>query len=107
MIRSKRSAGALSPLPESQNRLSRQTAVELTEANDLEQMLLELTQVGQPKLSLLDKGWHAWIKMNINAINATGATFEIRSEFDHTTPAAAVAELRERVQASLKTLKGD
>ncbi|MEO7065360.1 MAG: hypothetical protein ABI114_00465 [Rhodanobacter sp.] len=66
----------------------------MTDPTTLESMLLEMAHYGKPRLGLLS-GWHACIDMTVNA---TGAKFEIRSEFNHPTPTAATAECLQRMR---------
>jgi len=64
-------------------------------ARSLEEMLEQLSRFGQPRVSLLSRGWHAHITMHTSA---AGAQFEVQSDFGHRTPAAAVDQLRNRVR---------
>ncbi|WP_458068691.1 hypothetical protein [Rhodanobacter sp. BL-MT-08] len=68
---------------------------------DLETVMLFLRKFGNPRLMSQTKGWMCAIDMHVNA---TGATFEIRSEFGHDTPKIAANECLDRVQAVLDGL---
>jgi len=68
----------------------------------LEDMLTGLLRFGCPRLSYLTDGWHANIKMHVSS---EGATFEIRTEFNHKTPNDAVRVLIGLVRDTLKDLK--
>lgn len=72
-------------------------------ASGLSEQLLDLCRYGKPSVSLLGSGWHACVAMNTNT---TGTSFEVRSEFGHKSPDAAVVECSARVHAALKTLTG-
>lgn len=67
----------------------------------LDSLLLEMCRYGQPKLSMMDSGWHCWIKMHVAS---QGATFEIKSEFGHQSPRAAADECHARITATIKQL---
>lgn len=70
-------------------------------APSLERMLLMLECRGQPRLSRHKSGWYACIEMNTSA---AGACFEIKSEFGHAEPMAAVQQLAQRVGEALKAM---
>jgi hypothetical protein len=70
-------------------------------APSLERMLLMLERRGKPRLSRHNNGWFACIEMNTSA---AGACFEIKSEFGHAEPMAAVQELAQRVNDALKAM---
>jgi len=66
---------------------------------NLDDVLLDMSRYGQPKLSMHDNGWYCWIKMHVTS---QGATFEVASEFGHQSPRAAVDECRARIVATIK-----
>ncbi|MDR3444725.1 hypothetical protein [Dyella sp.] len=61
----------------------------------LEQMLQAMERYGEPRVSRTGNGWVSSCDMHVNA---TGAKFEIRSEFGHATPGAAAAECLTRMR---------
>jgi hypothetical protein len=67
----------------------------------LDDVLLDMCRYGQPKLSMMDSGRHCWIKMHVAS---QGATFEIKSEFGHQSPRAAVDECYARIVATIKQI---
>lgn len=74
---------------------------ETVKPETLDDALLDMCRYGQPKLSMMDSGWHCWIKMHVAS---QGATFEIKSEFGHKSPRAAVDECRARIRATIAQL---
>lgn len=65
---------------------------------NLEQLLLDLTYFGRPRMFMADDGtWLAAIEMNTTS---AGAKFEVKSDFKHTNPRDAVVQLAERVRAA-------
>lgn len=66
---------------------------------DLEQILAELYRYGLPRVHSSKNGWHVWIEMHVNA---TGAKFDVASEFGHKSPSEAANECLGRVEAILK-----
>jgi hypothetical protein len=71
------------------------------EHGGLDAQLLALARCGRPFLHLTSGGWRASIDMNTNT---TGTSFEVKSDMDHKSPSAAVAQLMERVETALRTL---
>lgn len=70
----------------------------------LGEKLIWLRKFGKPRVGIYGTSdWHANIEMNTNS---TGAAFEIRSEYKHQTPEAAVDQLIERILATLSKLPG-
>ena len=67
----------------------------------LEELMVSMCQYGQPKLSMMDSGWHCWIKMHVQS---AGASFEIKSEFGHKTPTAATKECADRIAETLAAI---
>lgn len=68
---------------------------------DLEGRLVWLLKFGIPRLSRVRSspgGWHASIEMNTNT---EGASFDVKSEFDHATPSQALDVLIRRMLAAL------
>lgn len=66
---------------------------------DLEQTLAELHRYGFPMVFSRKEGWNVSIDMHVNA---TGAKFNVGSEYGHATPSAAASECLSRVEAILK-----
>lgn len=77
-----------------------------TVSGSLESLLEELTRYGNPRIArrtgFFDKkrAWHASIEMD-TAVE--GASFEVKSEYDHATPLSAVLQLMTRVNAAVNT----
>lgn len=72
----------------------------------LEEILRELERHGEPRLSLSKSsmgvpGWHCYTNMDVAA---SGARFEIKSEFGHPDPSSAARECLQRVQDCLKQM---
>lgn len=67
----------------------------------LDELLVSMCRYGQPKLSMLDGGWHCWIKMHVQT---KGTSFEIKSEFGHNSPMAAAKECAERIATTLAAI---
>jgi len=68
---------------------------------DLEGRLVWLLKFGVPRVARTTGsggGWHARIEMNTNT---DGASFEVKSEFDHATPTQAMDVLIRRMLAAL------
>jgi hypothetical protein len=71
---------------------------------DLEQLLIDLTAFGRPRMFMADDGtWLAAIDMNTTS---AGAKFEVKSDFKHTNPRDAVVQLAERVRAAVAQIGG-
>lgn len=60
-----------------------------------------LRRFGKPRLSMANRGWHASIEMNTNA---TGTSFDVKSEFGHDDPTIALDQMIERMLAALASL---
>ena len=69
------------------------------DALNVEQALIGLMRYGQPRLGVYGEGWHAHIEMNTQV---TGGKFEIRSDFKHASPSAAIRQLLDRVEAAVR-----
>lgn len=69
----------------------------------LSERLEWLCRFGLPRVSRLEQGWYAVIAMNTTAI---GASFDVKSDFSHKSPDAAVAQLIERMLAALAAIQG-
>lgn len=64
--------------------------------SSLEAGLMELLKIGEPRVSfvkLLRSGWVASVDLNTDVLGMTG---QIRSDWYHKTPSAAVNDLLER-----------
>lgn len=68
---------------------------------DLEGKLVWLTKFGKPSVRRMDKGWYCGIEMHVASI---GSRFDVKSDFDHASPAIAVDELIRRMLAALAML---
>lgn len=68
----------------------------------LSDRLVWLCRFGKPRVGVYGSNWHACIEMNTNT---TGTSFEVKSEFKHTTPDEAVDVLITRMLDALKALK--
>lgn len=60
----------------------------------VEEILDNLCRFGRPRLNRMDDGWVCSCEMHVAA---AGATFTVRSEFDHKTQLGAVRQCAERV----------
>lgn len=69
---------------------------------DIQKELIKMLDYGKPSLSFVNKGWHCGIEMNTNS---KGSTFNVRSEFDHDSPAEAIRVCKLRAKAAIKTIK--
>lgn len=67
--------------------------------NGCEAYLLELAKYGEPRLSLLSKGWYCALDMHVSSI---GCSFKVESEFGHASPSEAVIKCLERMREALK-----
>lgn len=68
----------------------------------LEELMLELTKYGRPRLSQQNKGtWHCCVDMRTGV---KGADFEIKSEFRHKTMMEAAHVCLERVLKAVATI---
>jgi hypothetical protein len=86
------------------NPLKLLTRPEATPAADgLEAVLTGLARCGKPRLFRMSDGWYCGVEMNTTAL---GASFEVKSEFNHGTPLEAAAECRRRVDAALRAVGG-
>jgi len=69
----------------------------------LSEEMIGLLKYGKPRLSYTgQKGWLCTIEMNTNSL---GASFDVRSNFDHPTPSKAVAVCRCRAENAVRTIK--
>jgi len=60
----------------------------------LEELLIELSTYGKPRVGMFDRGWHCNVEMNTNTV---GADFKCASEFGMPTPTDAAKQCLERV----------
>ena len=67
----------------------------------LENALVLLCSYGEPRLTKMKSGWYAKIEM---FVSSKGASFDIASEFDESTPMEAVNVLIARLQKTLSDL---
>lgn len=68
---------------------------------DLNELLLQLTEYGSPRVSLISEGWFAALELNTNSKGFAG---KISSEYDHPTPLNAVMQLRDRLEYMVKEM---
>jgi hypothetical protein len=66
---------------------------------DLEKCLTDLYRYGFPRVHSSKDGWYVCVEMHVNA---TGAKFNVASEFGHQSPSSAASECLTRVDAILK-----
>ena len=86
------------------NLLKRKPATQDTPAvtparDSIEDLLDQLCQLARPRLSKTKSGWHASIEL---AVQSAGCEFDIRSDFNHPTPADALRTLIDRATAALR-----
>lgn len=62
--------------------------------DDLNELLLALSAYGQPRVSLMSEGWHAYVEVRTGV---TGVSTGVASGFKEPTPLAAAQELASRV----------
>jgi hypothetical protein len=67
----------------------------------LEEHLQQMRYYGKPRVSLMSDGWYSCVDMNTNT---TGTSFEVKSDFDHTTPTLAAKQCHERILNALREL---
>lgn len=68
-----------------------------------DEILAELLRYGKPLLAFHgDLGWHATLECNVATV---GASFDMKSEFRHETPLAALTQLRTRTEAAMVQLQ--
>ena len=72
----------------------------LLKSDSLEVTLEKMEQYGYPRISRLDTGWHSRIRVHTGG-ESDGIDFEVRSEFDHATPAQAALICYSRLRAAL------
>lgn len=67
----------------------------------LEEHLQQMRYYGKPRVSLMQSGWYSCTEMNTNT---TGTTFEVKSDYDHTSPTTAAKQCHERIINALREL---
>lgn len=80
--------------------LSKALAVDRAPAT-LEETLVALAAYGQPKVCLMDRGWHAWVKLTVSAV---GATVEVASDYGMKSPGEAATQCHQRVIQTVRDL---
>lgn len=70
---------------------------------DLEQLLVDMSKIGKPRVSRMNDGWYSGIEI-FN--NIDGVTFEVKSEFNHQTPWDAAKQCQERALAAIRKVTG-
>lgn len=68
---------------------------------DLEQLLLNLSAFGRPRLFGMSGGWHCNVDM---FVQATGATVQVNSDFNHPSPSIAAQACLDRVSAVVRDI---
>ena len=70
-----------------------------------DECLAELARYGNPRIGQYGKGngWHANVDM---IVSGKGVRFEIKSEFEHSTPNDALNVCLQRMRAALKQING-
>ncbi len=76
----------------------------LAPAWNLVQLLDALCYYGKPRLSPLVSGWYCVVEMHVAS---KGASFEIKSDFDHATPGDAARMCASRIAATLRSYAND
>lgn len=71
--------------------------------NDLETVLMQLTEYGKPSVVKMTDGW--WCRVELEGFSK-GTSFEVRSELDSATPLAAAMQALERIKDTLAAIKG-
>lgn len=80
-----------------------QAAVTPAATERLEDALAELVKYGDPSIRLMSRGWYCGIEMHHSAL---GASFDVRSEYDHKTPMDAARQCIERVHQAVNSMTG-
>ena len=91
------------PEPEISERATSERAA--TQAESLEDVLMELSKWGSPRLGMYgsDGTWCCSIEVNVTA---TGVKFEARSDFKQLTPLAAALMCRQNLRDAVKAIGG-
>jgi len=81
------------------------TAPAATPASEtLEDVLLELTKWGTPRVQYFDDGtWYCCVNVKVTPV---GVTFEAKSDFKQPTPLAAALQCRANLLAAVKSIGG-
>lgn len=70
----------------------------------LEDVLLELTKWGTPRVQSFDDGtWYCCVNVKVTPV---GVTFEAKSDFKQKTPLDAAIQCRENLRAAVKAIGG-
>lgn len=73
------------------------------EMASLDEKLSWLETMGEPRVGVYRRGWHAHIEMHVAS---TGAKFEVSSNFGHSSAAESVDELIVRVREAVAKFGG-
>lgn len=75
------------------------TTAETAETASLELLLEQMCAYGKPRLGVYSSGWYCKVEMTVPLV---GTSFDVASEFGHSTPIAATRECFDRVQVVVK-----
>ena len=75
---------------------------QLTTSLTLEEILIDLTRYGHPRISHFGSGWRCSVEMNTCA---HGTSCNVGSDFGQPTPKAAAQECYERVKKAIDAVK--
>lgn len=75
--------------------------VAAADAANLEAILDELCQYGEPRLSKHNTGWYAIIEL---FVSGTGVKFEVKTDFKHPTARDAAATCLDRLHDALRSI---
>lgn len=67
----------------------------------IEDYLAELEKYGGPALRKMESGWFSRIEV---FVTGSGVSFEVVSDFGHSTPANALAQCCDRLKDALETI---
>jgi len=70
---------------------------------ELEEILIELHRFGFPNVFCNKDGWRVSVDVHVNA---TGAKFDVGSDFKHHSPSSAASECLQRVQIIMRGFGG-
>ena len=68
----------------------------------IEGYLSELEKYGRPSLAKMRRGWHSNIEV---FVSGEGVSFEVDSDFTHSTPTDSLALCCDRLKAALEKIK--
>ena len=68
----------------------------------IEGYLSELEKYGRPKLMKMQRGWYSGIEV---FVSGQGVSFEVDSNYNHSTPTDSLALCCDRLKAALEKIK--